>query len=140
MIEAESFDADRFPRRNLSRMLRGGRTLFLLARREGEAAGYAAMTLRRGSAVARLYSFAVRPGARGQGVATALIEAVTAEAAAAGRDRVRLEVRASNAAARALYEGRHFHLRGERVAYYEDGETALIYERAVRGTSKESAS
>lgn len=138
-IEASAFDRDRFPRRNLARMLTGGRTKFLLARTEGQPAGYAAVSLKRGSLVARLYSLAVHPDARGKGVATALLEGAQHLAAMAGCNFLRLEVRASNTAARSLYERENFRLRGRRDAYYEDGEAALLYERAISGTVKESA-
>lgn len=139
-IEAAAFDRDRFPRRNLARMLKGGRTRFLLARLNGKPAGYAAISLRRGGRTARLYSLAVHPAARGKGVAAELLAGAHALAANAACDRLRLEVRASNTAARRLYEGALFRLRGRRDAYYEDGEAALVYERAISGTVKESAS
>ncbi|MEE2565229.1 GNAT family N-acetyltransferase [Hyphobacterium marinum] len=138
-IETAAFDRDRFPRRNLSRMLTGGRTRFLLARLGDAPAAYAAISLKRGSRVARLYSLAVTPEARGKGVAAALLEGAQHLGAEAGCTVLRLEVRASNTAARGLYERENFRLRGRRNAYYEDGEAALLYERAISGTVKESA-
>jgi len=121
-------------------MLTGGRTRFLLARLGDAPAGYAAISLRRGSLIARLYSLAVNPDARGKGVAAALVQGAQRLAAEAGCTALRLEVRASNTAARGLYEREKFRLRGRRDAYYEDGEAALLYERAISGTLKESAS
>jgi ribosomal protein S18 acetylase RimI-like enzyme len=126
-IEAASFDRDRFPRRNLARMLRGGRTVFLVA----GSAGYVAVCFRRGASVARIYSLAVRPEARGQGVAARLIKASRDLAREAGCDRLRLEVRLSNAAARRLYEREGFRLRKRLEDYYEDGETALQLEAVL---------
>ena len=41
--------------------------------------------------------------------------------------RLTLEVRESNAAARALYESFEMKVVGERARYYRDGETALVY-------------
>ena len=131
-IEAASFDRDRFPRRNLARMLRGGHTRFLLAEPgAGGQGGYLALNLRRNSRVARIYSLAVDPESRRQGLAEALIAAARYSAREAGCDRLRLEVRASNTAARRLYGRMGFHLRGERKDYYEDGETALLFEAAI---------
>ena len=126
-IEAASFEADRFPRRNLSRMLRGGRTRFLLAGDDG----YLALCFRRGSGVARIYSLAVRPEGRGKGVARALLQAARDTGRAAGAHTLRLEVRESNASARRLYEEQGFRLRRRLSGYYDDGETALQLEASL---------
>ncbi|WP_323761236.1 GNAT family N-acetyltransferase [Maricaulis sp.] len=135
-IEAESFDADRFARRNLSRMLAGGRTRFLLAEAAEGLGGYIAVSFRNGSHIARIYSLAVAPGARRQGVAEALLDAAGAFAAKRNCRALRLEVRASNRPAVKLYEGRGFRLHDKRIAYYEDGETALVLEASVEGFSR----
>jgi ribosomal protein S18 acetylase RimI-like enzyme len=126
-IESACFEADRFARRNLARMLRGGRTQFLLAGSEG----YLALCFRRGSSVARIYSLAVRERARGQGIAAALIEAARRRARTAGCRALRLEVRESNAAARSLYRRAGFRLRKRLEDYYEGGETALQLEAVL---------
>ena len=124
-IEAASFDRDRFTRRNLARMLKGGRTRFFLA---DEGAGYLALSLRRGGRTGRIYSLAVRPDARGRGAASALIAAARKLALCEGLRALRLEVREGNLAARWLYEREGFCLRERRPAYYEDGEAALQLE------------
>ncbi|WP_297734471.1 GNAT family N-acetyltransferase [uncultured Maricaulis sp.] len=125
-IEGASFTTDRFARRNLARMLRGGCTQFLLGDTDARAGGYLALSLRKGSRVARIYSLAVAPDSRRRGVAEALIEAAKRLATAQGRDCLRLEVRAGNRAAINLYERLGFRLHDRRNAYYEDGETALV--------------
>ncbi len=70
---------------------------------------------------AEVLTLAVDPAARRRGVGRALLEA-----ALAGAHRAHLEVRADNAAARALYEGFGFAVVGRRRAYYADGEDALL--------------
>lgn len=127
-IEGASFTTDRFARRNLARMLRGGSTRFFLADDQSGAGGYLALCLHKGSRVARIYSLAVTPDSRRRGVAEALIEAAKALATAQGRDRIRLEARAGNSPAINLYERLGFHLHDRRNGYYEDGETALVLE------------
>jgi len=59
---------------------------------------------------------AIRPECRRQGLATFLLERVLDAAIAEGATRATLEVRRSNHAARALYEGLGFRVRGVRRA------------------------
>ncbi len=132
-IELASFPLDRFARRNLRRMLAAGRTRFWLALSGTEPAGYAAVSFRRGTGTARLYSLAVLPAFKGQGIGQALIDAGCKAARVAGCRALRLEVRETNQAARKLYERLGFRLLSRHASYYEDGETALRYERSVTG-------
>jgi ribosomal-protein-alanine N-acetyltransferase len=70
---------------------------------------------------------ALRPQLRGRGLGTALMQHVFAEARRLGARRATLEVRASNAGARRLYERLGFYLSGTRRNYYTNPvEDALI--------------
>lgn len=72
---------------------------------------------------------AVSPEVQRQGVARALIEAALR---VDGVERVLLEVRVSNAPARALYEALGFEEIGRRARYYtNNGEDACVMERVV---------
>ena len=72
-------------------------------------------------------SLAVDPRYRRQGLARRLLEQVLAVSAAAGARSATLEVRQSNEAGRALYEGLGFRVEGVRPGYYQDPrEDALI--------------
>jgi [ribosomal protein S18]-alanine N-acetyltransferase len=72
-------------------------------------------------------NLAIRPELRRQGLATRLLGRVLQSAADAGGERATLEVRRSNHAARRLYEGLGFRVRGVRADYYtEPAEDALI--------------
>lgn len=72
-------------------------------------------------------NFAVHPAWRRRGVGRALLAHVLAEAAAMGAPHATLEVRASNAAAIALYEAGGFTPAGVRRGYYTHPvEDALI--------------
>ena len=72
-------------------------------------------------------NLAIRPELRRQGLATQLLVRVLQSAADAGGERATLEVRRSNHAARRLYEGLGFRVRGVRADYYtEPAEDALI--------------
>jgi ribosomal-protein-alanine N-acetyltransferase len=72
-------------------------------------------------------TLAVDEGERRQGIATALLQHVLADLAAAGATHATLEVRRSNAAALRLYERLGFAVAAVRPAYYtEPVEDALI--------------
>lgn len=72
-------------------------------------------------------NIAMRPGYRARGIGTALLQQVLAEGRKLGARRATLEVRASNAGARRLYERMGFYVAGVRRNYYsEPVEDALI--------------
>jgi ribosomal-protein-alanine N-acetyltransferase len=78
-----------------------------------------------------LLNVAVAPPERRRGVGRRLVEDLFAYARAHGVARVLLEVRASNAAAIALYESFGFDRARVRKAYYADGEDALEMAREL---------
>jgi ribosomal-protein-alanine N-acetyltransferase len=72
-------------------------------------------------------NLAMRPAFRGRGIGTALLQRVFEEARTLGARRATLEVRASNDAARRLYERFGFYVAGTRRSYYTNPvEDALI--------------
>ena len=73
---------------------------------------------------------------RRRGVARRLMDEVLGLGARVGTEEIYLEVRPSNAPARRFYEGLGFTLAGRRVAYYLDGEDALVM--ILRLTSPET--
>ena len=86
---------------------------------------------RRGSRLARLYSLVVDPALRGQGLGARLLSDAEAGALARGCDRLRLEVRADNRAAIALYLAAGFAPIGRVPGYYQDGAEALRMEKRL---------
>jgi hypothetical protein len=81
--------------------------------------------------VARLYSIAVAPHMSGRGVGPMLLRA--AEDAALARDcrTIRLEVHETNHAAISRYRKSGYREFGKREKYYEDGGTALRFEKRL---------
>jgi ribosomal-protein-alanine N-acetyltransferase len=99
--------------------------IFLLRLADGAAVGYCSTWFLPGEL--HINNLAILPAYRRQGLATGLMQAVLAAAAAAGCDRATLEVRRSNLAARRLYERLGFTTAGLRPDYYsEPVEDALI--------------
>ncbi len=83
---------------------------------------------------AEIANLAVAPDWRWRGVGARLVDDAIAHAAAAGAGVVYLEVRQSNAAARALYRSRAFVAVGRRRDYYRNPvEDAEVLERRTRG-------
>ena len=93
--------------------------------------GTAVVFFRKGSHVARLYSIASKPEARGKGVGAALLDAVETAARQRRCRVVRLEVREDNAGAVRLYERLGYRLIGHYPHYYQDGTHAWRYEKSL---------
>lgn len=78
-----------------------------------------------------IFTIAVHPGARRQGLARALLDAVEGSWRAHGVVTGWLEVRVDNAGAIALYEATGWTRSGTRRRYYEDGTDAVVMQRAL---------
>ena len=87
---------------------RSGPEAHLVAEYDGEVVGYLRLQDKypfpEGAGVLTINGLAVAHAARGQGVATALLEAATAEGKLRGARKISLHVHSTNAAARRLYE------------------------------------
>ena len=68
---------------------------------------------------AEVLDIAVMPSQRGLGIGAALLDTLMGRCEAGGAETIFLEVRESNAPARALYASRHFALAGRRKRYYQ---------------------
>lgn len=133
-IENASFPEDeRAERRAFRHGIRSPTvSVLVLADGEAPAAGYVIVERRRNSSVARLTSIAVAPDRAGAGGGRRLLEAAEADSARHGARRLRLEVRADNAAAQRLYERAGYTRFGIVDDYYEDGTAAWRYEKELR--------
>lgn len=128
------FPGDRLSARQFRRHLSSPTARLRVAEFDGALAGYALLFVRRGSAVARLYSIAVDPAQRGAGLGALLLADVEQLARNAGRGILRLEVRADNVAAIALYRRAGYREQGRIPGYYEDGCDALRFDKALDGS------
>lgn len=132
-IEKAVFSSDRISRRSFRQFIERETAETLVAEIDGRVGGYAIVLFRKGSGVARLYSIAVGPFFGGLGIGRQLLSA--AEEAAFEHDRMmlRLEVREDNGRAIRIYEQAGYRKIGREPGYYSDGETALRYEKTLRG-------
>jgi ribosomal protein S18 acetylase RimI-like enzyme len=129
-LERRAFSGDRMSRAQYRRHLGSASAAVLVADTPQEGLlGSALVFFRRGSALARLYSIATAPAARGRGIGGHLLGAAEDAARARGCRALRLEVRVDNAAAIALYERAGYRRIGSYAGYYEDGADAWRYEK-----------
>lgn len=139
-IEHASFTTDHVTRRSFHHLLTKGRAFTLVAEVGDTVAGYALVLLHGLTALARLYSFAVAPEFRGQGIGASLLAAAEAEARERGRAVMRLEVKVDNEVAITQYKATGY-AEFERVQdYYEDGAPAIRMEKPLAGGLKSGQS
>jgi ribosomal protein S18 acetylase RimI-like enzyme len=124
------FPTDRLDRRSFRHALKSP-TIDVLVIEAGGVAGYAMIHHRRGSALARLTSIAVRPDLVRGGLGRRLLGAAEEIARQRGCERLRLEVRADNPRAQHLYEVAGYRRFAIVAEYYEDGRPAWRYEKAL---------
>lgn len=130
-IEKRCFSLDRMSRRSFKRMIQKGNCDFILARQDDVTIGYILVLYHRGTHLARIYSFAVLPEARGQGVGEILLQHAEKLAAARNCIYMRLEVHPNNRNAIRLYERNAYHPFGVFRNYYEDHADAVRYQKRI---------
>jgi ribosomal protein S18 acetylase RimI-like enzyme len=123
-LEERCFTTDVLAASDLRRLLRRGHGMFVDVHR-GLLRGYALVIFRARTSIGRIYTFAVDPAARGQGVGRRLLIAMERETRRRGRTRVSVEANPRNRAARRVYEGRGFQICDFLPGFYEDGTDAL---------------
>ncbi len=137
-IENAAFPGDRLSRRSLRRLMEAKSAIICATEEDGRIIGYALALTRRTSTIARLYSIAVDPAESGRGVAAALLLELERRVLDRGLRAVRLEVREDNEGAIRLYQRAGYHPFGRYENYYQDGMSALRYEKALRAFNTES--
>lgn len=135
-LEATCFETDRLSRRSFLHWFKSTRRLFLVVERNTELFGYGLVILYKGTRLARLYSLAVQPDFRRQGIGRDLLEHLEELAAAKGRLAMRLEVNRINRPAIALYESSGYRVFGLYADYYENHNDALRMQKRIRFPSE----
>ncbi len=131
LVELERACLPDFWRKNtLQNLINEARYLILIVEDWGYLIGWSA------AGVAEIERVGVLPARRGDGWGAALVNQSVAAFANRNAREVWLEVRESNAAARALYAKCGFDESGRRRAYYDDGEDALLMKRELPRPAK----
>ena len=137
-IEESCFDSDRLSRRSFRHFLKNGKGALLVCVTGGQIAGYVLVHVHSGTALARLYSFAVLPDLQGRGLGRPLLEAGEEAARKQGCLAIRLEVRRDNERVKQLYVNAGYREFEQLEDYYEDHEDAIRLEKPlVRADNRE---
>lgn len=130
-LENICFSTDRISLRSIKRFIPEARNDLIVLEKNGQIAGYFLLLYRAGTSLARLYSIAINPAFRKQGLAEILM--LQAERAAAKRLCVllRLEVRPDNSGAIALYHKLGYSNFAIKHDFYEDHSDAICMQKQV---------
>lgn len=120
-LEQRIFSGDCLSARHFRHFIRGEHSELWCVEDGQQLLAYALVLFHRGTSLARLYSLAVAPQARGQGLGKQLLLWVEQRALERHVLFMRLEVREDNPAALALYEQQGYRRLKVLKQYYEDG-------------------
>lgn len=109
--------------------IRDRETMVLVASVDGDVAGFAIM--RFGDTEAHLHLLAVSPAHRRLGLGRALLDWLEVSCRTAGIQRIRVELREHNGAAREFYSSLGFRRIGRIPGYYDRQEAALVLSKRL---------
>ncbi len=131
-LERDFFTADHvISRRGFRHFISSPKSTLIVADVGGKVAGCVLVNYRRGSKRARLYTIAVGSKFQRRGIARQLLAAAEKNARSRGCRFMRLEVRADDAGAIALYQSSGYARFGTRPRYYDNRIDALRFERPL---------
>lgn len=134
-IESHCFAIDRLSRRSFRHHIKSLNSDLLVLQNETndtEIYAYGLVLNHQGTRLARLYSIALHPDLRGQGIAKKLLAELEVSAVKRNRLYMRLEVAINNNAAIKLYQDMGYRVFGEYSDYYEDHSDALRMQKRIR--------
>lgn len=134
-LERASFTTDRLSRRSIRRLVASPSAFVLVAAGTSRIVSVLILLFRRGAGICRLYSLAVDPAHRNHGLGGEMLRHAEGQALRQGARAMRFEVRGDNRRALNFYEQRGFRRCGLTAGYYEDGETAIRYEKPLGGAT-----
>lgn len=131
-LEREFFTADLvISRRSFRHFITSPRSTLIVAEVDGKIVGCALVNYRRDSKRGRLYTISVASEFQRRGIARQLIAAAETSARRRGCRFMRLEVRADDAGAIALYESSGYGRFGRLHRYYDNRVDALRFEKRL---------
>jgi len=130
-LENACFETDRLSARSFRHFLTKGNADLFLDEEDGTLRAYCLVLYHRNTSLARLYSMAVGPKYRKQGLSKALLTYAEDRALGEGATRMRLEVHQNNTTAQKLYRDLGYDKFAVYLDYYEDHAAALRMEKEL---------
>ncbi len=136
-VENRCFSYDQLGRRNFHWMIKKANSILKVLDYDGKIVGYGLVLINNGTSLARLYSICTLEEYQGHGLASKLIS-ILEKKAADDEDcaYMRLEVKDTNLGAIKLYEKLGYSIFSTKKDYYEDGGTALCFEKRIRNLKR----
>lgn len=131
-LENKSFDSDQLTERNFRYFIDLSHGEIIVQELDGKISGYGIILFHKGTALARLYSLAVDQKYRGQGLGKKLLLKLEQVAKDEGSTYLRLEVKATNERAIALYKASGYRKFALKKDYYQDHQDAECFEKKIR--------
>lgn len=128
-VEQACFPKDAWPLLDLIAVLTFPEVVRLKAVEDGQMVGFVAGDPRPRENLAWIATIGVLPAYQRRGIGQALLRACEA---GLNQERIRLCVRASNEGAITMYRREGYHATDTWLHYYDDGEDALVMEKAPR--------
>lgn len=135
-LENACFNYDQLTRRNFHWMITKANSIFLVLEYKTKLIGYGLVLINSGTSLARLYSIAVLDSYQGHGLASQIIAELEEMSSNEDCAYLRLEVKESNLGAIKLYQKLGYVQFSKKEDYYDNGETALCFEKRVRFLKK----
>lgn len=130
-LENSLFTGDRLSGRQFRYMLTRANSAVIKAELSNNVIGYMLLLKRKNSCNLRIYSIGVDATARKLGIARSLLCYAEQAAVEHRRPLLTLEVCEHNRPAVQLYESAGFSLYGRKTDYYEDGCSALLFDKKI---------
>ncbi|WP_213996962.1 ribosomal protein S18-alanine N-acetyltransferase [Arsukibacterium sp.] len=140
LLEQRCFSTDLLSVRSFRRFITEKRSDLVVLEVNGQLAGYFLLIYRRATSLARLYSIAVDPAFRKQGLAEKLMAEAEQQAANRHCALLRLEVRRDNSTAIKLYQKLQYHEFAIKHDFYEDHADAICMQKQIIQFNSDSVS
>jgi ribosomal protein S18 acetylase RimI-like enzyme len=132
-LENSCFSYDQLSRRSFHWMIKHARSIMLVQEYKSKLVGYGLVLMKKGTSLARLYSICTLKEFQGFGLGSKLLRELE-DMAADDEDcaYMRLEVKESNKGAIKLYKKLGYAKFTQKEDYYDDGATAICFEKRIR--------
>ncbi|MGM0408756.1 MAG: ribosomal protein S18-alanine N-acetyltransferase [Bacteroidota bacterium] len=130
-LENQCFLSDAFSRHQFYYFIHKSKSEFVVVRNHNKIIAYLIIQSRKNSRKYRIYSLAIAPEARGQGIGKKLLEYAEQLAKKNHIQKITLEVSEKNESAINLYKKQGYQIEKTRAGYYADGSPAWIMVKEI---------